>query len=145
MRERECECEQPVRLHKELTCRRGDTALRLTVLRFRLETGAGVRCPERGCIDRFARSASLRQILHASAPGMDQEPGVASAGGFMSLSEHEQRYYSGLHGRCQADASGKLSSSKVAELFKASQLPPDALHRVSTHTAAASSSHVHPV
>ncbi|XP_059197446.1 ralBP1-associated Eps domain-containing protein 2 isoform X1 [Centropristis striata] len=61
---------------------------------------------------------------------MDQESGVASAGSFISLNEHEQRYYSGLHSLCQADASGTLSSSKVAELFKASQLPPEALHKV---------------
>lgn len=62
---------------------------------------------------------------------MDQESGAASAGSFISLNEHEQRYYSGLHGLCQADTSGKLSSSKVAELFKASQLPPESLHKVS--------------
>ncbi|KAM7410431.1 hypothetical protein PAMA_001733 [Pampus argenteus] len=62
---------------------------------------------------------------------MDQESGVASAAGsFIPLNEHEQRYYSGLHGVCQADTSGKLSSSKVAELFKASQLPPEYLHKV---------------
>ncbi|XP_067370271.1 ralBP1-associated Eps domain-containing protein 2 isoform X2 [Channa argus] len=61
---------------------------------------------------------------------MDQESGVASAGTFISLNEHEQRYYSGLHSLCQAEASGKLSSSKVAELFKASQLPPESLHKV---------------
>ncbi|XP_005923070.1 ralBP1-associated Eps domain-containing protein 2 isoform X1 [Haplochromis burtoni] len=61
---------------------------------------------------------------------MDQESGAASAGSFISLNEHEQRYYSGLHGLCQADTSGKLSSSKVAELFKASQLPPESLHKV---------------
>ncbi|XP_026160477.1 ralBP1-associated Eps domain-containing protein 2 isoform X2 [Mastacembelus armatus] len=61
---------------------------------------------------------------------MDQESGVASAGSFISLNEHEQRYYSGLHSLCQADTSGKLSSSKVAELFKASQLPPECLHKV---------------
>ncbi|XP_022614817.1 ralBP1-associated Eps domain-containing protein 2 [Seriola dumerili] len=61
---------------------------------------------------------------------MDQESGVASAGSFISLNEHEQRYYSGLHSLCQADTSGKLSSSKVAELFKASQLPPESLHKV---------------
>ncbi|XP_077441232.1 ralBP1-associated Eps domain-containing protein 2 [Vanacampus margaritifer] len=53
------------------------------------------------------------------------------AGGVIPLHEHEQRYYSGLHGLCQADPSGKqLSSSKVAELFKASQLPADVLHKV---------------
>ncbi|XP_053178454.1 ralBP1-associated Eps domain-containing protein 2 [Scomber japonicus] len=61
---------------------------------------------------------------------MDQESGVASAGSFIPLNEHEQRYYSGLHSVCQADTSGKLSSSKVAELFKASQLPPESLHKV---------------
>lgn len=59
---------------------------------------------------------------------MEPEPGVAS---FISLSEHEQRYYSGLRSLCQADTSGKLSSGKVAELFKASQLPPESLHKVS--------------
>ncbi|KAM7388618.1 hypothetical protein PAMP_024783 [Pampus punctatissimus] len=62
---------------------------------------------------------------------MDQESGVAStAGSFIPLNEHEHRYYSGLHSMCQADTSGKLSSSKVAELFKASQLPPEYLHKV---------------
>ncbi|XP_030582409.1 ralBP1-associated Eps domain-containing protein 2 isoform X2 [Archocentrus centrarchus] len=62
---------------------------------------------------------------------MEQESGAAaSAGSFISLNEHEQRYYSGLHGLCQADTSGKLSSGKVAELFKASQLPPESLHKV---------------
>uniref|UniRef100_A0A8D3CVF4 EH domain-containing protein n=1 Tax=Scophthalmus maximus TaxID=52904 RepID=A0A8D3CVF4_SCOMX len=45
--------------------------------------------------------------------------------GSLSSSAHEQRLYSALHGRCQADAAGKLSSGKVAELFKASQLPPE--------------------
>lgn len=60
---------------------------------------------------------------------MEQEPGAAS---FISLSEPEQRCYSGLHSLCQADTSGKLSSGKVAELFKASQLPPESLHKVST-------------
>ncbi|XP_041791141.1 ralBP1-associated Eps domain-containing protein 2 isoform X2 [Chelmon rostratus] len=61
---------------------------------------------------------------------MDQESGVASAGSFIPLNEHEQRCYSGLHSLCQADTSGKLSSGKVAELFKASQLPPESLHKV---------------
>lgn len=63
-----------------------------------------------------------------SPAGMEQEPGVAA---FIPLNEHEQRYYSGLHSLCQADASGKLSSGKVAELFKASQLPAESLHKVS--------------
>ncbi|KAM4574268.1 LOW QUALITY PROTEIN: ralBP1-associated Eps domain-containing protein 2 [Fundulus diaphanus] len=61
---------------------------------------------------------------------MDQESAAASGGSLISLTDHEQRYYSGLHALCQADAPGKLSSSKVAELFKASQLPPEALHKV---------------
>lgn len=63
--------------------------------------------------------------------GMDQESGVASGGSFISLNENEQRFYSGLHNLCQADSSGKLSASKVGELFKASHLPPEALHQVS--------------
>lgn len=62
---------------------------------------------------------------------MEQEPGVATAGSLISLNEHEQRYYSGLYTLCQGDTSGKLSSSKVAELFKASQLPSESLHKVS--------------
>ncbi|XP_017279046.1 ralBP1-associated Eps domain-containing protein 2 [Kryptolebias marmoratus] len=62
---------------------------------------------------------------------MDQESAAASGGSLIALSEHEQRYYSGLHALCQAaDAPGKLSSGKVAELFKASQLPPESLHKV---------------
>lgn len=105
-------------------------------LRFRLETGAGSSGAP--CIDLFARSASLPadppcvSPHHHPTPGMEQESGVATAGSFISLNEHEQRYYSGLHSLCQADTSGKLSSSKVAELFKASQLPPESLHKVST-------------
>ncbi|XP_027882989.1 ralBP1-associated Eps domain-containing protein 2 [Xiphophorus couchianus] len=61
---------------------------------------------------------------------MDQESAAASGASLISLTEHEQRYYSGLRALCQADAPGKLSSSKVAELFKASQLPPESLHKV---------------
>lgn len=64
---------------------------------------------------------------------MDQESAAASGASLISLTEHEQRYYSGLRALCQADAPGKLSSSKVAELFKASQLPPESLHKVSDH------------
>lgn len=90
-----------------------------------------------GCIDLLV-VVLLRRIIYASAPGMDQESGVASAGSFIPLNEHEQIYYSGLHSVCQADTSGKLSSSKVAELFKASQLPPESLHKVSV----ASISHI---
>uniref|UniRef100_A0A3Q0QP61 EH domain-containing protein n=1 Tax=Amphilophus citrinellus TaxID=61819 RepID=A0A3Q0QP61_AMPCI len=69
---------------------------------------------------------------------MEQESGAAaSVGSFISLNEHEQRYYSGLHGLCQADTSGKLSSGKVAELFKASQLPPESLHKQVTEVCGA--------
>ncbi|KAF6726896.1 RalBP1-associated Eps domain-containing protein 2 [Oryzias melastigma] len=98
------------------------------------ETGAAA-----GCID----PSGLQRVSRGSDPpcastGMDQESGAAvaaaaaaaSGASFISLSEHEQMYFSGLHGLCQADASGKLSSSKVAELLKASQLPAEALHKV---------------
>ncbi|XP_062251176.1 ralBP1-associated Eps domain-containing protein 2 [Platichthys flesus] len=61
---------------------------------------------------------------------MEPDCGAASAGSSIPLNEHEQRYYSGLRSLCQADTPGTLSSSKVAELFKASQLPPEALHKV---------------
>ncbi|CAL8310429.1 unnamed protein product [Lota lota] len=58
---------------------------------------------------------------------MEQETGSS----YISLNENEQRYYSGLHSLCQTDAgSGKLSAVKVAELLKASQLPPESLHQV---------------
>ncbi|XP_074492902.1 ralBP1-associated Eps domain-containing protein 2 isoform X3 [Sebastes fasciatus] len=56
---------------------------------------------------------------------MEQESGV-----FISLTEQEQRFYSALHGRCQADSSGTLSSSRVTELLKASGLPAEDLHKV---------------
>lgn len=61
---------------------------------------------------------------------MDQESAAASGSSLISLTEHEQRFYSGLHALCQTDTPGKLSSIKVAELFKASQLPPESLHKV---------------
>ncbi|XP_030642758.1 ralBP1-associated Eps domain-containing protein 2 [Chanos chanos] len=61
---------------------------------------------------------------------MDQGPGAASGGSFISLSENEQRCYSGLHALCQCDSSGKLSASKVGELFRSSQLPAETLHQV---------------
>ncbi|XP_056305254.1 ralBP1-associated Eps domain-containing protein 2 [Danio aesculapii] len=57
------------------------------------------------------------------------EPG--SAGGtFMSLSDTEQRCYSGLYALCQPDSSGIPAAGKVAELFRASQLPAETLHQV---------------
>nr|XP_061790341.1 ralBP1-associated Eps domain-containing protein 2 [Nerophis lumbriciformis] len=66
---------------------------------------------------------------------MEQEGGGGApavyTGGLIPLHEHEQRYYSSLHGLCQTDSSGnQLSSSKVAELFKASGLPAEILHKV---------------
>ncbi|MBN3271744.1 REPS2 protein, partial [Polyodon spathula] len=61
---------------------------------------------------------------------MEQGPGTVSGGGFISLSENEQRCYSDLYTLCQADSSGKLAASKVGELFRASQLPADTLHQV---------------
>ncbi|XP_033866712.3 ralBP1-associated Eps domain-containing protein 2-like isoform X2 [Acipenser ruthenus] len=61
---------------------------------------------------------------------MDQGPGTVSGGGFISLSENEQRCYSDLYTLCKADSSGKLAASKVGELFRASQLPADTLHQV---------------
>ncbi|XP_028300251.1 ralBP1-associated Eps domain-containing protein 2 isoform X2 [Gouania willdenowi] len=63
---------------------------------------------------------------------MEQESGAASAGTFIPLNEREHGFYSGLHALCQADSSGTgtLSSCKVATLFKASQLPPETLHKV---------------
>lgn len=67
---------------------------------------------------------------------MEQQE-AASAGTFISLSEQEQRCYSGLRSLCQGDTSGKLSSAKVAELLRASQLPPESLHKVSLDTATA--------
>ncbi|XP_061540414.1 ralBP1-associated Eps domain-containing protein 2 isoform X2 [Phycodurus eques] len=64
--------------------------------------------------------------------GAAADAAVRAAGGPIPvLHERERRYYSGLHGLCRADSSGKrLSSSKVAELFQAAQLPDDVLHKV---------------
>ncbi|XP_056270478.1 ralBP1-associated Eps domain-containing protein 2 isoform X2 [Pseudoliparis swirei] len=59
---------------------------------------------------------------------MEQERGAA--GGFVSLTQREQRYYAALHSRCQADSSGTLSGGKVTELLAASGLPPESLYRV---------------
>ncbi|KAJ8252835.1 hypothetical protein GJAV_G00206120 [Gymnothorax javanicus] len=61
---------------------------------------------------------------------MDLGPGAATAGSFISLSENEQRCYSGLCTLCQADNTGKLAASKVGELFRASQLPTETLHQI---------------
>ncbi|KAG7467219.1 hypothetical protein MATL_G00150940 [Megalops atlanticus] len=61
---------------------------------------------------------------------MDQGLGTATGGSFISLSENEQRCYSGLCTLCQADSPGKLAASKVGELFRASQLPAETLHQI---------------
>ncbi|XP_059397073.1 ralBP1-associated Eps domain-containing protein 2-like isoform X2 [Carassius carassius] len=61
---------------------------------------------------------------------MDQGSAAGTAGTFISLSESEQRCYSGLYALCQPDSSGKLAAGKVAELFRASQLPAETLHQV---------------
>ncbi|XP_037530303.1 ralBP1-associated Eps domain-containing protein 2 [Nematolebias whitei] len=65
---------------------------------------------------------------------MEQECAAVSGGSSVSLNEAEHRFYSGLHALCQAaDSPGTLSCSKVAELFKASQLPPESLHKGPVH------------
>lgn len=71
---------------------------------------------------------------------MDRGPGTASGGSFISISENEQRCFSGLSTLCQADSSGKLAASKVGELFRASQLPAETLHQVSAAFCRASRS-----
>ncbi|KAI9535812.1 hypothetical protein NQZ68_040315 [Dissostichus eleginoides] len=59
---------------------------------------------------------------------MDPDPDPVCVG--IPLTEQERRLFSGLLSRCQAPPSGPLSSGRVAELFQAAQLPPEALHRV---------------
>nr|XP_006000814.1 PREDICTED: ralBP1-associated Eps domain-containing protein 2 [Latimeria chalumnae] len=55
----------------------------------------------------------------------------AAGGVLLTLSEQEQKWYSELYSHCQADSSGKAAAaSKVADLFRASQLPADTLHQV---------------
>ncbi|XP_042606280.1 ralBP1-associated Eps domain-containing protein 2 isoform X2 [Cyprinus carpio] len=61
---------------------------------------------------------------------MDQGSAAGTGGTFISLSDTEQRCYSGLYALCQPDSSGKLAAGKVAELFRASQLPAETLHQV---------------
>lgn len=66
-----------------------------------------------------------------SRSGMDQGSAAGTGGTFISLSDTEQRCYSGLYTLCQPDSSGKPAAGKVAELFRASQLPAETLHQVS--------------
>ncbi|XP_016423103.1 ralBP1-associated Eps domain-containing protein 2 [Sinocyclocheilus rhinocerous] len=61
---------------------------------------------------------------------MDQGSAAGTGGTFISLSDTEQRCYSGLYALCQPDSSGKPAAGKVAELFRASQLPAETLHQV---------------
>ncbi|KAM9762311.1 ralBP1-associated Eps domain-containing protein 2 isoform 1-T1 [Menidia menidia] len=84
------------------------------------------------CFPRGSLLAAVPPCVRRKS-SMDQESAAAAAAsgaGFLSLSEREHRFYSGLRALCRADASGRLSSGKVAELFTASQLPPEALHKV---------------
>ncbi|XP_071992415.1 ralBP1-associated Eps domain-containing protein 2 isoform X1 [Engystomops pustulosus] len=68
---------------------------------------------------------------------MDPGPPVVSAGQaagglYLPLSDNEQKRYSELFSLCQAEGSSRLAadSSKVAELFMASQLPAETLHQI---------------
>ncbi|XP_035377075.1 LOW QUALITY PROTEIN: ralBP1-associated Eps domain-containing protein 2 [Electrophorus electricus] len=61
---------------------------------------------------------------------MDAGSVAATGGTFVTLSENEQRYYSGLHALCRADSSGNCLRPKWRSFFRASQLPTEALHQV---------------
>lgn len=68
---------------------------------------------------------------------MDPGPQVVSAGQaagglYLPLSDSEQKCYSELFSLCQVEGSSRLAadSSKVAELFMASQLPAETLHQI---------------
>ncbi|XP_075709089.1 ralBP1-associated Eps domain-containing protein 2 isoform X2 [Rhinoderma darwinii] len=68
---------------------------------------------------------------------MDPGPPVVSAGQaagahYLPLSDNEQKRYSELFSLCQVEGSSRLAadSSKVAELFMASQLPAETLHQI---------------
>lgn len=54
------------------------------------------------------------------------------AGVYLALSDHEQKTYSELFSLCQVEGSPRLAagSTKVGELFRASQLPAETLHQV---------------
>lgn len=74
---------------------------------------------------------SGRPGVCCSRSGMDQGSAAGTGGTFISLSDSEQRCYSGLYALCQPDSTGKPAAGKVAELFRASQLPAETLHQVS--------------
>ncbi|XP_056589116.1 ralBP1-associated Eps domain-containing protein 2 isoform X1 [Triplophysa dalaica] len=61
---------------------------------------------------------------------MDQGAVTGTGGTFISLSDVEQKCYSGLYALCQPDGTGTPAAGKVAELFRASQLPADTLHQI---------------
>ncbi|XP_044143933.1 ralBP1-associated Eps domain-containing protein 2 isoform X2 [Bufo gargarizans] len=58
--------------------------------------------------------------------------GQAAGGLYLPLSDNEQKCYSELFSLCQVEGSSRLAadSSKVAELFMASQLPAETLHQI---------------
>ncbi|XP_068124795.1 ralBP1-associated Eps domain-containing protein 2 [Hyperolius riggenbachi] len=58
--------------------------------------------------------------------------GQAAAGLYLPLSENEQKRYSELFSLCQVEGSARLAagSSKVGDLFRASQLPAETLHQI---------------
>ncbi|XP_063312901.1 ralBP1-associated Eps domain-containing protein 2 isoform X1 [Pelobates fuscus] len=66
-------------------------------------------------------------------PGLPALPTAQPAGGLhLPLNDSEQKYYSEVFSLCQVEGSARLAagSSKVGELFRASQLPPDTLHQI---------------
>ncbi|KAM4047340.1 ralBP1-associated Eps domain-containing protein 2 isoform 2-T2 [Anomaloglossus baeobatrachus] len=58
--------------------------------------------------------------------------GLPAGGLYLALSDNEQKCYSELFSLCQVEGSSRLAadSSKVAELFLASQLPAETLHQI---------------
>lgn len=82
---------------------------------------------------RWGRTSGDAASSAALRSGMDQGAAAGTGGTFISLSEAEQRCYSGLYALCQPDGTGTPAAGKVAELFRASQLPADTLHQVSEY------------
>uniref|UniRef100_A0A8C5QIX7 RALBP1 associated Eps domain containing 2 n=1 Tax=Leptobrachium leishanense TaxID=445787 RepID=A0A8C5QIX7_9ANUR len=65
--------------------------------------------------------------------GFSALPSAQAAGGLhLPLGDSEQKYYSELFSLCQVEGSARQTavSSKVGELFRASQLPKDILHQI---------------
>lgn len=85
-----------------------------------------------GGVPRAAPSPLHRIALHCSAAAL-MEPGAAAAPALLlPLSEAEQQCYAELFARCRPGPAPEAAAggSGVAELFRASQLPADALHQV---------------